>query len=413
MTRRESTSALSYVLPATVLASVLGLAVQVLVPLVRPAADYVDFTLFWSTLFFAVAAVSGVQQELSRAARPGPGSDQSRRTLTRYTGGVAVIVLVATAVLAIIVIALGQPAQPLSFAIGIVAGVSAYVALAAAVGTLFGAERWRGAAVGMFADPAVRAVLFAAVAVSVLAFALTPTPAVLYAAAAVPFLIAAAMMWLTARRGTGFTLSDAAPTLWRNTAHTVVAAASLGLVSIGLPLLVRVAAPAESATMLAGALLVVTLGRAPLVSPALALQSYLTVSLRTGATRRRVVRLSVLLIALGAALAALAAWLVPPLIRTLVPSYGVPSTAFIAVVVGSAALVAVQCVTGAALLARGQHRWYTVGWLTTALAALALAAVPAPFEARIGIMLCAAPAIGLAVHIAAIVRSGQREPHQA
>ncbi|WP_040165439.1 hypothetical protein [Microbacterium gorillae] len=397
MNRQSPGSALSSVLPATVLASILGLAVQVLVPLVRPAADYVDFNLFWSTLFFCVAAGSGVQQELSRAARSGSGVTP-RRELGRFAVGTTAVAVVVAAAVAVTVCLVALPESAVAFAVWVIVGVAAYVVLATAVGTLFGAERWRGAAAGMVADPFVRAVIFAAVAVGVGVWSFAPSTAALYAATAVPFVIAAAALWAVAVRAPGFSLTADPRTLWRNTTHTVVAAAALGLVSIGLPLLVRLAASDISTSALAGALLVVTLARAPLVSPALALQSYLTVSLRTAASRGRVPRLVLAVVVVGVVLAALAIWLVPPVMAALVPDYGVPSAMFIGVVVGSSALVAAQCVTGAALLARGEHRRYTLGWIVTAVVVVVAAFVPSPFETRVGVLLVLGPPAGGLVH---------------
>ena len=97
---------------------------------------------------------------------------------------------------------------------------------------------------------------------------------------------------------------------------------------------------------------------------------------------------------------AIAAWLWGPAVIDFI-SQGrfvvEPYTA--AVVVVSAGLVASMCITGPALLARAQHRWFVGGWVLAAVATIVLLALPIDSEAKATAALLVAPALGVIVHV--------------
>ena len=64
-------SGLRAVLIATAIAELSAMPSQLLAPaLLTDEAAYVAFSVFWSTLYLGVSAMSGVQQEVTRAAHP-------------------------------------------------------------------------------------------------------------------------------------------------------------------------------------------------------------------------------------------------------------------------------------------------------------------------------------------------------
>ena len=75
--------ALAYVLGATVLAGLIGYVIQAVVPGFTDADEYITFSVFWSIVYLVVSALSGVQQEVTRAAHVGTPAG-GVRTLTRF-----------------------------------------------------------------------------------------------------------------------------------------------------------------------------------------------------------------------------------------------------------------------------------------------------------------------------------------
>lgn len=406
--RREHTgSGLGLLLPAMVLASGLGYVVQVVVPFIAGTKDYVEFTAFWSALFFGVAVLSGIQQEVSRAVRnepPTSGTGVLKRytlsivaccTLVGVVGGLALSSVVATPQVVVVVGAL-------------TIGLVGFAFLAVFAGAQFGTGSWIGAASAAVADPLVRALLVGAIAVAFFISAVRPSIDMLLFAAAAPFALAAGaliLLYKPQRRG-AISVDVGLRRMVRNTGYTVAAAAAMGFITAGLPLLVSIMGRRESAGLVAGTLLVVTLARAPLVSPMLALQSYLTVRFRgdPAAIPRRVALLCLVLIVAAGVLAAGGALVLGPLVGAFLPTYMLPNSATIVAIIGSAGFVACQFVTAPALLARGQHRMYTAGWVASAIVLVSLVLLPISFEILLMLAMLVPPLVGLGVHAVGLRR---------
>lgn len=399
---------LKRILPALVASSALGYGVQVVAPLIVSSSDYVQFSAFWSSLFLGVMALSGVQNEIARSARPGR---RNTPVLGRYTVVVTATAAVAGAVLGCgLGVALGSPFG-LQLTAASALGLSGYALMAVLVGLLYGAHRWSGVALAIICDPLLRALLFAGGAVAVVASVVSHVSlTVVVFATAVPFLLAAACVWIWGG-GRVVVRTVAVEGSWvqvlRRSFHTVLAACALGFMASGQPLVIATIARGEDPALVAGVILVVVLVRAPLVSPMVALQSYLTVTFRDRpeAIPRRILLLSASLGAVtvvGAVIVALGA---PVVVSTVLPAYALPSAAVLAASVVGAGAVGVQCVIGAAVLGLGRHRTYAAGWLVTAMTVVLAALVPLPFESRLVLLLIGPVVVGVAVHAWGLRRS--------
>lgn len=393
------------VLLAMVLASALGYGVQLLAPTMITNSTYVRFTSFWSILFLGISAMSGVQNEIARASSPAQQIDRAfgvtiRQFILVISGGAAVVAVVAGTVLALT----SDGSDAAWLIASLLIGLCAYATLATIAGLLYGVKDWSGVAFAIAADPVLRAVLFGVAALlALVASARVELPAMLLMTS-LPFVIAALALWLISGRRvvTRVRLDAGLPTLLRNSFHTVLAATALGLMAAGMPFVIGLIGQGQPADLLAGTLLIVVLVRAPLISPMLALQSFLTVGYRESprASRRRAALLVVGIIAVAGVLALVLVLAGEDLIAlTPVQSdYLLPSAPVLIAAVASAALVAIQCVLAPALLATGQHRLYSVGWVVNAAAVVALALVPFAFDARLILTLTVPPVLGMVVH---------------
>lgn len=398
-------SGLRSILPAMVLASGLGYAVQVMAPVLLSAADYVGFSLFWSALFLCVSALSGVQNEVSRAAREADGPNE-RGTFLRYAG-VVLAVSAAVAVVVAFIVASTMPAGDLATVVILfVVGVVSVAVITLLTGVLYGTRRWRGVAVAIVADPVIRALGFAAVIGVMLVTSGWPVPLpIALAAVATPFLLAAAVIWFGSAHAAVSSIHvdiDLARLL-KNTALTLLASTALGFVVAGMPIVVTALGRDYPKELVAGTVLLVVLMRAPLVSPMIALQSYLTVTFRDAPQKawRRAALVVGGLAVVAAALAVVAALWAKPIAAAIVPQYVLPDQWVIAAIVIGAGMVGAQTVTGAVLLSRSLHRAYAAGWVTTALVTVALSLLRVDFSTAVVLSLTIPVLIGSLVHVVA------------
>lgn len=402
MRAESAATGLRKILIATAVAGVLGYAIQILAPALLPdGAAYVTFSMYWSTLYLCVAALSGVQQEVTRAAQPAtdPPPSTVLRTFTLIAIGV---VLVATAALALLVGPIVLPGGTGVLAAALGAGLIGYVLIAVWAGVLYGLQLWSAVAWLTIVDAVCRGAL---VGVALVA---GWSPEWIAFAVSLPFGVAFLLVWLRTR-GTvvgAFRLDVRLGRLLANAAGTVTAAAAMGVMMNGMPLLLGAMAHDADEVLLAGLILTITLTRAPLVVPLLALQSYLISIFREAgrAVMRRV--LGVLgIAAVAVVLLAAAAWAIGPWVIEVISSGRYTVTpAMIATITVSAGLVGMMCVTGPALLGRNRHVPYTAGWVVAAVLTIVALTLPIAFEPRLVLALVAPPAIGLCVHVIAVSR---------
>lgn len=393
----RSSRGLILILAATTAAGVSGYAIQILAPALLEDADaYLIFSAFWSVLFLLGSAVGGIQQEVARATTPaGPASPH--RSIRRFAIGCAAAALALSGAVGLIVGPAALGPRHMAMVGALMLGLLGYVVTAVLTGLFYGIGALGSVAALIAIDAALRGV---AVVVGLLAGA--PIDVVAYLVA-IPFGLAVLIIWqFTRTRVVGrYTLDAGDAILARHSLSTVLAAASIGVMVTGMPLLFRVSLTDLSAAAVASLTLVVTLTRAPFIIPLMALQSYLVVGFREQPERARSRVRAYLLIALvTGALAAVIAIPAGPWIVDLISGGRYSTNGFTsAVVVLSAILVGCMCITGPALLAEARHGAYASGWLVAAVATISmLLVVPASPDMRALLALVIAPVAGLVVH---------------
>lgn len=397
-----------YILVATAIAGACGYVIQLAAPVfLRDADAYLAFSVFWSTLFLFVSGVSGVQQEVARATSPASDAPQTRILALFAIGGVGVLVVVAVIMWFALSPGAFAPA-PIDLAFWFGCGLVGYFAFALLSGVLYGLERWRTIALLTIADAVIRAILVSAG----LALGL-PTP-VLAALVAVPFALAAGAVWLGVRAELRrrFVLDVGARRLSIHALTIAVGAGAMGVLVTGLPLLLRTALPDADAAALAGLILVITVTRAPLIIPLMALQSFLIVVFRRGGVHPwAVLSRYLLILAAATALLAVAAWFwLPAIIEWLSRGRFETDALICAVVVVSGGLVGAMCITGPGLLAQARHRWFVSGWVIAAVATVLVLLLPIDTTVRVELALLAPPIAGVLVHVLGIRRSLVEDP---
>lgn len=399
-------SGLTLVLAATAIAGVTGYVITWLVPRVVGFADYAGFAVFWSLLFLIVNALSGIQQEVTRATIPvvrGTDADAPvpRARPSVFAVGAAVVVAAALASTARLWGAAFDEASaalilPLTF------GAASSVFVAMLTGTMYGVKRW----VGIFWIVVIEAgVRLSAIGVSL---AFTSDVVVLAWTVVIPFPIAFTVVWLVGRRGLrGTTRLDVGyRALTWNVVRTIVAAGSMGVLVSGFPFMLALTAGDVPSTLLGLVVAAATLVRAPLIVTAMALQSYLIVFFRERGSGilRPFLLIQAGILGLGLLLGVIG-WLVGPTVFGLLfPAQPVPDGWLIAVLVVSSSLLAGLTVSAAAVLSRGRHSAYTAGWVVAAGATILVLLLPLDFIDRTVTALLVGPAAGLIVHVVALVR---------
>ncbi|MFD6697515.1 MULTISPECIES: hypothetical protein [unclassified Microbacterium] len=397
------------VLLATVLAGGVGYLIQALVPPLLTQINYLAFTTFWSATYLVVSCLAGVQQELTRASRSG-ASGTGYRTWRLFA--VSASVTAALVVAAIFSMIGGHifPVDTIALVAAITIAAFGYCLIAAVSGALYGVQDWPGVGGMTVADSLIRAATLG------IALLMGGTAAMLGWAVAVPFLLAVIVVWLwRGRRISGrLQLDVGLSQLLRNTSATLIASLATGALISGLPLLLRALASDAGVGFLASLILVISLTRAPLVVPLVALQGFLLVHFRENRHHAAsVLRWVGGLLLIVSGLSALAAWLGPVILHALYPGFDPLSGVVFAAIVASAGLTGVLCITGPALLAASRHRWYVAGWLVSALMTVVVLAAPGDAQLRILVALVAAPVVGAVVHGVALVRTGQSAPTSA
>lgn len=401
---RPSTApgALRWILLATATAGLLGYVIQVAAPRLLDENAYVAFSVMWSTIYLCVAAMSGVQQEVSRAARPSADHEPSTVLRTFTLAAIAAGVLVSVALglwLSLTTVHIPFLALAAIFCIGF----AGYLANAVLSGVLYGLHEWRGVALLTGLDAILRTVFIG------IGLAMDANPVWLGLGIAFPFGLSFTLAWILLRtRVVGrFALDVSSRRLSRNVLSTVGSAACSGIMISGLPLLLGATSAGVPASALGALIMTINLTRATIVVPVIALQSYLISAVfrnRTSIRPRRLFGLLGAALVLTACISAVA-FLVGPLLVSVFSAGGyeiAPVT--IAVVVFSAGLVALMCITGPALLAEGRHSANVAGWLIAAALTVVCLVLPTDFTPTTLVALTLPAVAGLVVHVSALLR---------
>ena len=361
------------ILAATVIAGAAGYVLQALVPLwLSTPAEYLQFGVFWATTFLLVSMVSGFQQEVTRAIRPVEDADVSQSAgsaTTRTLGRTTLVVILGAILVALLITVIASdrlfPISPAMLGLALAIGLSGYVGISVLSGIFYGLESYGLAATTTVLDSVLR---FFAVLIPVsLGLGLVPAAFGIV----LPFVGTAVVMWLVARkRLTGrYRIDVETKRLLLNGAQAMLAALATGVLISGLPSILKLTSSSLGETSLAGIVLALTLTRAPIVVPLLALQSYLVVTYRRLGERAWIRAIALFgAVAVLTVILSLAAWAVGPwFLETIYGADFVLTGVELALILASGGATGGLCVVAPALLARSLHGRYLVCWLASAL----------------------------------------------
>jgi uncharacterized membrane protein len=395
------------VIGSTALSGGSGYLVTWLVAAQVSTADYTIFAVFWSALFLVLGTLGGVQQEFARATFPLDESAHDSGVARASHFALLIVVVVALLLAASApfwgVRLLGDAAQV--GVIALIAGACGYVLVATSCGVMYGIAAWLPLAAMIGLDGALRLVLVG------VALMVGGSVELLMVAVVLPLLVTLAIVVpVVAARLQRSRLDVGYRRLSGNTVRTVVAAAATATIISGFPVLLRASDPDAPAAIIGPLILVLTLTRAPLVIPMMALQSYFVVRFQASPDRvlRNVSVTVTLVVSAAGALALILGFVGPTLFAALFGAAYSLDGFVIAGLVASSGLVGALTVTGSALLARSRHSAVTTGWLVAAVVLLAVLWLPLPLVERALVALAAGPLAGLLVHVAALLRSSSR-----
>ncbi|QTX05272.1 hypothetical protein [Agromyces archimandritae] len=385
------------ILAATVVGGLAGYLANAIVGANITAVEYSSFGVFWSALYFIIAVISGVQQEVTRATRPKQDHSSGGALARRF----AVIGAVATGA---IVFVSGFWWAPIVFPSSdvwavvapIALGCSAYFVVAVLSGTLYGLTLWPAIGAMIVVDGVLRLAAIGTVLIGGWG------ETALYWAVVLPFPLTPSILWWVFRsRVVGRSMLDvgAAELTW-NSLRTTTAAVAIGVLVSGFPVVLALVRPSAPAEELGTVIFGINLVRAPLVTIVLSLQSYLVIRFRSEPGRSGRTAAMLIGIIIGAALVfagvavLVAEWLLPILWADYALSGG-----FIAALAGSGGMLGLLCVSGPLALAKSRHGAYSLGWVAAAAVAVIALMSPLPLVTAIVVALSAGPAIGVAIHL--------------
>lgn len=370
--------------------------------------DYHLFAIFWSVLYLVAGALAGVQQEVTRGTGPRTVSGGPARpaNVIVFAGAASVVagLFVAGSSPLWSPAVLGGSAVVLVIPLSV--GATLYLLLTAAAGTMYGMHAWRRLAAFTVLDVAFRLVLV------LIGLALGVGVVGLAWAAVVPFLLVLLVVVAPARSelfsSTQLDVGYGRASL--NVLRTVIAAGSAAVLVSGFPLLTGLSTPTGKPALLSAVVFALTLTRAPIVVATLSLQSYVLVQFRDRPDRA--IRLLVTIIgaigAIGAVLALLAWWIGADIIVLLAgEGFRLPA-AYVGLLVATSVFTGWIMVVGTAVLARGGHTPYSIGWLVAAVVAILIMLAPGELYTRSLVALAAGPFVGLAVHVGALLFARRR-----
>lgn len=398
---------------ATVVIAVSGYAVIVLAGHALSPADYERFTVYWGLFFACTGVLDGLLQETTRAVaarRRGaatamggtgaPGTAHPARPVTVAvgTGLAAGALALATAPLWAdrLVPGAGQVGAGL-FAVGL----ASYTVQAAVCGLLSASGRWRGYALLIGADSAVRVVL------AVLAWAAGWT-----FTAFLLVTVVGAVTWtgvLCAGRNLVRDLVGAVADVGtvgflRRCAAAMAASGANAVLVTGFPVLFTVTAPDAAPGSLAAVITAVTLARAPVLVP---LQRFTPALIVFFSRRRGRVTAALWLPVCGCMAVAVCcgavAWVAAvPVVSVFLPAELVAGAGAFAVLTCAAGSLAVLMVTGTATLTVDRHGAHVAGWAVATVVAVAVLTAGEDPVVRASLALGLAPWAGVVVHLVAL-----------
>jgi hypothetical protein len=400
------------ILIATAIAGGAGYAVNAIVPIFRSPDSYADFSVLWSALYLIIAALSGVQQEVTRATgrRLFANSHVAASTARPFALVVACIAGVAVLLSASWWLPAVVGGNRWALSVPLALGAASYVVVAVLSGTMYGLELWTVAALMIGVDGVLRLI---GVGVALL---LGVGTVGLFWAVIVPFPLTPLILWAFVRtRIAGKSELDVARgRLSWNVIRTIVASAATGLLISGFPLLLAATSPLATKHDLAAVNLSINLIRAPLVIVVLSLQSYFVVRFResAGAAFGQFLKLALTIAGLTAILAVVA-WAIAPVVLGWFGHSYVLSGWTVAALVAASGLLGILCVSGPLALGLAQHGVYVAGWVIAAGASVVVLLIPGTLVPRMLVALTIGPVIGVLVHIFGVIITRRRQARGA
>lgn len=396
-----------WMLGGTIITGLAGYLVMWLTARAIGAAEYAVFGVFWSALFLVVGVLFGLQQEATRVVVDETQTDEAsaprrRSSLWVFAAGAGLLVAVALAATALLWAppALGDHSM-LAVQVALGSGLSAIVAVAS--GMLAGRQRWRVLGAVIAADGLLRLTCVGVVLLTL------PTPGPLAWAVIAPYVLI--VTGLFAIGGRRFIRDGRVRLSYRrltaNSGQTVVAASATAVLINGFPLVLSLVAHDLDAALLGALIFAITLTRAPLLVPLMALQSYLVTAFTLRRDEQRRLLVTWLgIVAVGAVAIATVVWLAGEWALDVFvgPEFALPAS-LLAGLVLAAGCIGALCVSGPALLARGLHTAYAVGWVVASVATVVILFLPGPITVLIPLALAAGPLVGVAVHLIVLARS--------
>lgn len=381
---------------AALIAGVLGLVLTSLVARTIGAAATAGFTAFWSSMYFVVGSLAGIQQEITRAAHPVSG-ERGATPLQRYAIVVAgVVALVVLALSPLWTVRVFGSAEGWMLAPALAVAAAGYVFVAIVGGVLYGLTLWNQIAVLIVGDSLIR---FLAVCVCL---AFTRDVVALAWTVAVPFGLTLLIVWPYIRRGLpgSFAIDVPLRVLSGNIAKAVAGSLATAVLVSGTALAIVVTSPDVDPSYVGSFVFAVVVLRAPIMVAVQALQSFLVLHFRNPDGRRRFAATIMLAIVLaGSAFAVVAALLGDLVLAWVFGSDFVLGPWPLAVIVASSALMGVLFVTGPYAVATRRHLVYAIGWVVAAVVSIGLLLLPLDFGTRTALALLLGPATGIATHI--------------
>jgi O-antigen/teichoic acid export membrane protein len=394
---------------ASIIAGLSGLVVTWAVARVTGPEAYAIFAVFWSALYLVIGCLAGVQQEVTRSVAVSGRSNKSSSTSGwRFAVGVAAGTVIAVAASLPLWAPSSFGAQYGSLAVPLLLGVGVFVFMATVSGSLAGGDSWTGVAFIIAMDGILR---LAAIGLALL---WTDDPAWLAWMVIAPLpltLTVAVVAFRRVLRGT-MVLADRYRTLLWNVVRTMTASAGSAILITGFPLVLAIVADGQEHKELAPLILAITLTRAPLLMPLSAFQGFLVVQFAKRITGqwRLVLTLTAALVAIGSVAALLASLLGPAILETFFGSGYALDGGLLALLVAAAAAIACLYITGPAVLARGGHAGYALGWIGAVIFALFAISAPGDLSARTVCALIVGPLIGVVIHIAFLLVGRRPRP---
>lgn len=379
---------------ATILTGLAGYAITWFVYKEIGPSQYAQFAVFWSALYLLIGAFSGIQQEITRASSrrvhlETPQSIFLSRFAAFATLGISIFVLVLAAIFSHQIF--GETQR--GFVIPLSIGVGAYVATAIISGALYGLSKWKILASMMVIDAFFR---LATVGWGALSGTSTEILAWLVVA---PFVATPLLLFILLTRTLRgkVQLDSNYRTLARNSFATVGASFLTAMVVSGFPMLLGVFSVGSPSELLGEVIYVITLTRAPLVVAVAALQSLLIMRFKpqNNSSLKFVVVVQVLVIAATIFLGFIVYWFGIALFEIVTGGPLTVSVMFLITVVISSGLLAMMTVFGAALLARGNHAAYVMGWFIVAAFTVIALNFSGGLIERASYALVLAPALGI------------------